>query len=572
MNKLTARAKINSLLLLVTVFVLIAILAEFIASNKNKLQINAAHQRYMSFILVDEFTHASMDLTRLARSYVASGEQKYWEEYFYLADWMLGDAKRPNTVHEELSPNKKTSQIALMKALNFSAKELNLLKQANDISEALINIETQAMESIKQKKFIEGSFDIQTNENYQQFSLRILFDDNYHKEIEKIATPVEKFYQALDLRTAKELKVSSEAANFWLNIAFVLQIITGGLVAILAWYITRALFHPLNNLVNTISKIDEGQGQLNLTHTLDERGEIEVSKLAIGFNTFNISIRNLMGKFSLTVNELSSTSDNLSLIAEQTKSGVLVQNNALDLVASAIQEMVATVQDVATNAATASNKARDCSTESDSGLKLIQLSVENINLLANEISSASTAINNVENSSNTIATVLDVIKGIADQTNLLALNAAIEAARAGEQGRGFAVVADEVRSLAKRTQDSTEEINKMIQELQESTKQAVSAMSVSNKQTDICVSNTNKVGETLMSINTNINDITGMNFQIATASEQQSVVVEDISKNIHEVVSEVDHTAVSAKKVADYGNDLTKLSEDLNELSNKFKL
>jgi methyl-accepting chemotaxis protein len=340
---------------------------------------------------------------------------------------------------------------------------------------------------------------------------------------------------ALDARTLAELAEASSNANLWLNIAFLLQVIVGVLVAGLTWFIIQALFKPLDKVVATMQAVDMGNGQLNLTHCLAEAGEVEILSLAKGFNVFNGGIKDLMIKFGSVIGNLSTSSDNLSTIAEQTQTAATIQTDALDQVATAVEEMVATVQEVASNASAASSKAQDCEAESKKGQSIVQNSILTINKLSEEMTSASSAISNVENNSNTITTVVDVIKGIADQTNLLALNAAIEAARAGEQGRGFAVVADEVRNLAKRTQDSTEEIQAMIQNLQENSRIAVEAMETSNRQAELCVENTHQAGDSLNSIASSIDEITGMNLQIATASEQQSVFVDDISKKIHAV-------------------------------------
>jgi len=526
----------------------------------------------LSFVLVDEFSHSSSDLTRLARSFVATGENKYWDEYFHIIDWMAGDAVRPEYVNKELHRNEKIAQLDIMKNLNFSPSELAYLKQANDTSDTLVNTETQAMESIKQGVFVDGPFQLKEDETVQQFALRILFDTNYDNEVIKIAEPVGKFYAALDARTSKQVREASNNAAFWANIAFFLQIIVGLMVAGLTWFIIQVLFKPLDKIIKTMAAVDLGDDRINLTQELAEDGEVEISSLSKGFNFFNNGIKKLMGKFGVTIDELATSSETLSNIATQTQTAVSVQRNALDLVATAIQEMVATVQEVANNAASAATKAQDCNTESESGQKIVKMSIESIEELAKEMSSASSAITNVENNSNTITSVLDVIKGIADQTNLLALNAAIEAARAGEQGRGFAVVADEVRSLAKRTQDSTGEIQTMIENLQENSKIAVSAMEISNKQAGLCVDNTNKAGDALNVIAGFIDDIAAMSAQIATASEEQSVVVDDISKNIHEVLDEVEQTATAATATATNSEDLSKLSQELNTLTQQFKI
>jgi methyl-accepting chemotaxis protein len=566
------KTKLNLLLSIAILCVSVAVFSEYIAVSKNKVQLKVAENRYLSYAIADEFRHVSMDLTRLARSFVATGEQKYWDEYFHIVSWSSGKVNRPASVNKELSPNIKMSQLDIMKELNFSAQEFDYLKEASDASNGLINTETQAMETIKQNKFVKGPFQIGNEETLNVFALKLVFDTNYHNEVNKIMTPVGKFFIALDNRTAKELAVVNKDANFWLNAAFILQIVVGVLVAMIAWIMISLLFSPLDKVVNTLMKVDMGNGQLNLTQALNEKGEVELVALAKGFNLFNGGIKGILEKFSLSIKELSKSSSSLSVISVETENSVSVQQVALDLIATAVQELVATVQEVANNASDASESSKNCKSITSENLTIVAESVANMTTLSDEIATASVAIKNVETDSDTITTVLDVIRGIAEQTNLLALNAAIEAARAGEQGRGFAVVADEVRSLAKRTQDSTEEIQNMIQNLQQNTKKAVSAMGTSTTQASVCVDNTSKTGESIASLTGLIDDITDMNIQIATASKEQSIVVEEISKNVHEVLTEIDQTKSSAMQTAQKSEDLSKLSGELNTLTRQFKI
>lgn len=566
------KTKIIILLTLAISCLLLLVIAGSIVDSKNDEQTKAADNRYFSYLIVNEFKSASANLTRLARTYAATSDASNYDEYFHIVDLIQGKVQRPSNVDKNLYPNETISMLDIMQKLGFSDTELNYLKESIGVSANLVKTETQAMESIKAREYVPGPFRMKDGESVKEFSLRILFDDNYHQEIKNIVKPMEQFFLALEKRTFERYENAKAEASFWMSVSFILEIIMIIMVVGLAWYIIAVLFKPLDHVVKTMSAIDMGDEGLNLTQELPEKGEIEIVSLSKGFNVFNQGIKSLLNKFDKTTNDLSTSASELSDIAGQTQSAIAVQKGALDSVATAVQQMVATVQDVASSAAVASEKAQSCESESKEGQTIVSGAVDNINLLKNEMNTVSSAISNVEDNSNTITTVLDVIRGIAEQTNLLALNAAIESARAGEQGRGFAVVADEVRSLAKRTQESTEEIQGMIQNLQENSKAAVSAMEISNKQAELCVDNTHKAGEALHAIGANIDEITGMNLQIATASEEQSTVIDEISRNIHEVLTEIEHTSTAADDTANSSGELTKLSQELQSLMSQFKL
>ena len=319
-------------------------------------------------------------------------------------------------------------------------------------------------------------------------------------------------------------------------------------------------------------KVDMGNGQINLTNKLNDYGSDEISKLGKSFNIFSSSVKNLIGSSNESMEKLSNSSQKLSEIATHTQESFIKQESSLAQVSTASQQMVATVNTVASNAAEASIIARKAEVQANEGFGIVESAVENINTLANEIEKASIAIENVENDSKTITTVLDVIKGIADQTNLLALNAAIEAARAGEQGRGFAVVADEVRSLAQRTQDSTTEIQNMIESLQHNSSDAVTVMKNSTSQAMVCVEGTNQAGESLRNLLNGINTMTEMNAQVATVSEEQSIVISDISNNIHLVMDELKEAMKSVNLTAENSAELLYLSKSLTSQLKLFKL
>jgi methyl-accepting chemotaxis protein len=262
----------------------------------------------------------------------------------------------------------------------------------------------------------------------------------------------------------------------------------------------------------------------------------------------------------------------LSTVSQLTGQGVENLNNEIEQVATAMNEMTMTVQEVARNADQAASSAIEASSHAEKGGNVIRQTVASVGLLTGEIDRSSEAIHKLKIDSENISSVLDVIKSIADQTNLLALNAAIEAARAGEQGRGFAVVADEVRSLAQRTQQSTSEIELMIDKIQSGTNNVVDSMNKSREQTLQVVNKIDETGHVLTLITSSIVSINDMNCQIATAAEQQATVAEEINRNVVNVQELTTQSAASTSQASTTSHELAKLGEALRNQVRHFKI
>ncbi len=317
---------------------------------------------------------------------------------------------------------------------------------------------------------------------------------------------------------------------------------------------------------------DLATGSSDLTLRLDDSGRDEISSLARGFNKFLENHRLFIKEIAESAQHLSNSSTEMTSITVQAKEDSLEQKNQIALVATAVNEMAATVQEVASNTATADESARKAREETLTGLQVVDENIRITNTLSKEIESAAGVIQAVKSDSESIGQVLDVIRGISEQTNLLALNAAIEAARAGEQGRGFAVVADEVRTLASRTQTSTVEIQEMIERLQQGADKAVNVMDEGIETVGVSVKQATQTGDSLKTITDAVNNISDINIQIASAIEEQSIVAEEINKNVVMVDDLSQQGYDASSKIATANEQLSQLAENLSTLVSKFKL
>ncbi|WP_077045010.1 methyl-accepting chemotaxis protein [Pseudomonas sp. KK4] len=335
-----------------------------------------------------------------------------------------------------------------------------------------------------------------------------------------------------------------------------------------AWAITRQIVIPLNQALKVAERIAAG----DLTHSLSSKRQDELGQLQRAIQNMTQGLRELIGGISDGVTQIASAAEELSAVTEQTSAGVQSQKVETDQVATAMNEMTATVQEVARNAEEASEAAVAADQQAREGDKVVGEAIAQIERLALEVGNSTEAMGELKRESDKIGSVLDVIKSVAQQTNLLALNAAIEAARAGEAGRGFAVVADEVRSLAQRTQKSTEEIEELIVGLQNGTQQVATIMDNSRSLTDSSVELTRRAGGSLESITRTVSAIQAMNQQIAAAAEQQSAVAEEINRSVLNVRDVSDQTSAASEETAASSVELARLGTHLQMLVGKFKV
>jgi len=369
--------------------------------------------------------------------------------------------------------------------------------------------------------------------------------------------------QTLELATET---MRSQRSNVYLLLALIggLAIVIGALAALT---ITRMIVGPLRDTVAQAERVAAG----DLSHSQASARRDEVGQLQNAMHRMNESLRNLIGRIGGGVSQIAAAAEQLSAVTAQTSAGVQTQREETDQVATAMNEMAATVQEVARNAEQASLAARQADQQARQGDRVVRDAIGQIGTLSSEVEHSAQAIEALNEQSGRIGSVLEVIRAVAEQTNLLALNAAIEAARAGEQGRGFAVVADEVRALARRTHDSTEEIEGLIGSLQQVAGQAVEQMQTSRDLTQRTVALANEAGTALGRITDSVSTIEQMNQQIAAAAEQQSSGAENISESVTRVRDIGEQSASGSEQTASASAELARLGIELQELVRQFR-
>jgi methyl-accepting chemotaxis protein len=353
------------------------------------------------------------------------------------------------------------------------------------------------------------------------------------------------------------------------SMALMLLAIIAVLVAVML-SISRSIRTPLAIVSHAMADVSRGEG--DLTQRLPAAGNDEITGIARSFNHFVEQIQNVVSQVQHTSEQVISSTGRITRCSEKIRTLTDSQMQQTDMAATGSEEMTQTIKEVAGSAESAADFARQADDNVSSGASIMQRTQQQIHALADNMRSSRDVIQNLRNETDSIGSVLDVIRGIAEQTNLLALNAAIEAARAGEQGRGFAVVADEVRTLASRTQESTEEINTMITRLQEQAAQAVAAMEQSADSSETTADMSQQAADTIARISEAVSSITEMNLSIASAVEQQSAAANEINGNIVQVVESTGGINLAMQNAEQETTELAQTSNELSQLVNRFKV
>lgn len=352
-----------------------------------------------------------------------------------------------------------------------------------------------------------------------------------------------------------------------MNVVFSVLIIV--IAAAISFVTVRDLMSRVKELMNVMTEVRDNN---DLTVQTKLAGDSELGQIATALNLTLSQFAGAMDNISTSSITLASAAEETAQTCVYSSQSLSEQQDGISLIATAIEELSATIKEVAQNTQLAADSAKDVDAQAISGVEVVQESSTSIENLASEIDGLAKRINNLHTSSNNITNMVDVIKSVADQTNLLALNAAIEAARAGEQGRGFAVVADEVRTLAKRTQDSTAEIESFISALQADADAAFNVIEVSQTKASEAVNNSQQVAQTLQDITGAVNQIFAMTEQVATAVEEQSVVTQDVAKNIVDVKQKSMESATGSTQIAMTAKEQAQLATSLQDIAKVFKI
>ncbi|ASK68227.1 methyl-accepting chemotaxis protein [Shewanella bicestrii] len=364
----------------------------------------------------------------------------------------------------------------------------------------------------------------------------------------------------------------SQATISKIDAASIRTIIVVLIAIVAAVIISFAVVAPLKRSLYQVNNALNVLASGNLTHKLDDSGHDEFAELAKNCNRLVDSLRSLIVGILDRSNQLAAAAEQTSAITAQTTTGIQEQKNQVDQVATATTELSSSAQQVSMSADDALAQIKQADQEAKHMRTIAEENKRTILALADEVAKAGQVINKVQSDSASIGSILDVIRGIAEQTNLLALNAAIEAARAGEQGRGFAVVADEVRSLASRTQVSTREIQQMIEVLQQGAQQAVAAMDMGRAQANACVDKTEQANLALETISQSVHKAYDAGTHIAHAAQEQNLVSQQVSEKLEHIAAISEETAIGADQTAQSSHQVAKLAEELQASVGEFRV
>jgi methyl-accepting chemotaxis protein len=394
----------------------------------------------------------------------------------------------------------------------------------------------------------------------------------YNGDLYEYIDPItSRLQQLIDIQldTAKQERVAAQSIyDNAFKIFIGVTVLAAAIMVLFGSWVGRSISAPLNELRNAIETTERSR-DLTVQISIDQNDEI--GRVASAYQAMMTRFREILRDVRDTSSDLQHNATQLANTTELTREGVTVQMRETDQVATASTEMTHAIEEVSRNAHQAADAANNANYETEKGNKVLEDAIKSIHSLAARIDAAGQVIKRVETDSASIGSVLDVIRGIAEQTNLLALNAAIEAARAGEQGRGFAVVADEVRSLAQRTQESTQEIQGMIERLQGGAREAVRSMADGSEEMERTMAQAALAGESLSAIKQAVSLINDMNTQIASATEEQMAVSQEISRNVVNISDVAKSSSHSVQEVERASRELTAAASKLAGLVNEFR-
>ncbi len=492
------------------------------------------------------FVDSSINLTNNARQYSVLGEQRYKDYYNNILAVRSGKT--------ESEDGRAISIQQRMIELNFSREEFGYIAKANELSETLANIELESMKAV----------DIGDKMRAQQ----LLFSDTYRNELNQIRAEIKKFEAALENRlqnNVNTLRDNMTAAEYQ---AYVSLIISFVIILFALFIVITRILRPLTTSVSLIKQISNSN---DLTIELPE-GKNEIGQVGIAFNLFRQTLIDGLVKFRNAVEEMKVTVTQVNDFIQSSEKKGTEQNYQLTMVATAMEEMVATLREVAANVSDSAQGASNAEEAAMKGKGSMDETNDKFEELFLSFNQSAETIRALSEESSNMTQMLDAIKGIAEQTNLLALNAAIEAARAGEQGRGFAVVADEVRSLAGRSQESASEIEQMLGNLQAKAQSSVNSIERNieeMRETKTVIENASNILSSIAQFSVNANQL---NSSIAIATEEQQSVSEDINLNISQLHEGSQEFVEEMGNFMDAARRLDAVAENVDKVAQQFKI
>ncbi|MEB0008410.1 methyl-accepting chemotaxis protein [Pseudomonas sp. MH9.2] len=404
--------------------------------------------------------------------------------------------------------------------------------------------------------------------NNQVDELRSILNADLLSNSEQMNAALSKLVDINTRQLSESNKETSDQYSMAFDLLVGILIVSTLLTILFAWLLTTSITLPISQALAAAEDIAEG----NLTRPIKVNGSDEAGRLLAAMEKMQGKLRDTLQRISGSATQLASAAEELNAVTDESARGLSQQNKEIEQAATAVNQMTSAVEEVARNAVSTSDASKSATTSAGDGRELVMETVGAIERMSGDVQSTAELIGNLANESRDIGKVLDVIRGLADQTNLLALNAAIEAARAGEAGRGFAVVADEVRALAHRTQQSTSEIERMVGSIQGGTEQAVNSMRNSTERAESTLNIAKGAGMALDTINQAIVQINERNLVIASAAEEQAQVAREVDRNLVNIRDLSVQSATGANQTSAASNELSRLAVDLNSMVARFSL
>lgn len=559
--------------LLLSVITLILLSLVFFAYSWAGKQLEESYrQQYVSYLLADELRQSSDDLTRLGRTYVITKDPAYEQQYMRILAIRNGEQARPdgynriywdfvaaNGQNPRPDSNVRRGLIDLMKDAGFTEGELAKLNEAKNNSDALVNTEVAAFKLVQQT---DG--DPIAN---QQKAIAMMHDKAYHQNKGRIMSPIDDFYVMMEAR-------NQEAVESAMTNTDMLRYLFLALGLVLMFFLWRT-YRSLLDLVGT--SVEQLKTDLHLLAMGDFSLPIKVpqgsKESLIGLlGGMQSTLKGIIAKVSHSTEELSNSADSIAQIAEQTARFATSQQSSTQTMAAAIEELVVSISHLSDNATHADELSKVSANTLEEGSGVIKETLDSIENISTTVGEAASTISELNGHTQQISEIIGVIRSIADQTNLLALNAAIEAARAGEQGRGFAVVADEVRNLASRSAASTQQITGMISKIQSGADASIRSMETTVNNVSRGVTLANQTGEAISSIRSHAANLTGLMGEISHTLREQSTAANEVVSTVGNITSLSEQSGDAARHVSQEAAKLKQLSRVLRQEMGHFKL